>query len=183
MYFGEKPRKGLSKFVAVLTALAIASASLLAVPAYAEGPLGAASDLAESVVDTLISQGISTRASSVPASDADTRGTYTDANALGPVTSTQFDGRVWTDKSVSTKDISFSGDAGQDNTIKLSADGDFLVTYSALATTTSIAGQSNVPVDVVFVVDTSASMENNNRASNLASALNESIEELMGMNA
>ena len=35
MYFGEKPRKGLSKFVAVLTALAIASASLLAVPAYA----------------------------------------------------------------------------------------------------------------------------------------------------
>ena len=35
MYIGEKPRKGLSKFVAVLTALAIASASLLAVPAYA----------------------------------------------------------------------------------------------------------------------------------------------------
>ena len=36
-------------------------------------------------------------------------------------------------------------------------DSDFLVAYSALATSQSITGKSPVPVDVVFVIDNSNS--------------------------
>ncbi len=187
---GTTVRKAWGGILIALAAIAISF--MAAMPAYADDTQNQGDALAARVTDAMFDASDSAIGSLSEVSpmalvsedaDADTRGTYTDANALGPVASTQFDGRVWTDKSVSTDDISFSGDAGQDNTIELSANGDFLVTYSALATTTSIAGQSNVPVDVVFVIDTSASMEDNNRARNLASALNESIEELMGMNA
>ncbi|WP_294496222.1 FctA domain-containing protein [uncultured Gemmiger sp.] len=89
----------------------------------------------------------------VRVADADTRNDFT--ISLGDDDSTLLDGRVWTDKSVSTGNIQFDGDAG---TITVENDSDFLVTYSALATSTQIISESTAPVDVVFVLDFSASM-------------------------
>ena len=84
--------------------------------------------------------------------DDDTQGTYT--NYLNDETSgnltTEFSGRVWADKTVTTDDQTFRGDVG---IITVQNDSDFLVTYSALATTQSITGEAQSPVDVVFVVD------------------------------
>lgn len=78
--------------------------------------------------------------------DTDTTQEYT----LGDEDSTQYDGRVWVDKSVSAeKSISFGG-----NTV--TNDSDFLVAYSALATSTVTVGQT--PTDTVFILDFSTSM-------------------------
>ena len=85
--------------------------------------------------------------------DADTRNDY--LVSLGDDDSTLLDGRIWTDKSVDTSNIEFVGDAG---TVTVENDSDFLVTYSALATSTQIISETTAPVDVVFVLDFSASM-------------------------
>ena len=120
--------------------------------------------------------------------DDDTRGTYT--TYLNDKTSdeltTEFSGRVWADKTVTTADQTFSGDVGSPITVQ--NDSDFLVTYSALATTQSITGEAQSPVDVVFVVDFSGSMisnameDNESRLANLLDALNSSIKTLMEAN-
>lgn len=119
--------------------------------------------------------------------DDDTRGTYT--TYLNDETSdeltTEFSGRVWADKTVTTTDQTFTGDVG---TVNVENDSDFLVTYSALATTQSITGEAQSPVDVVFVVDFSGSMisnvmdDNESRLANLLDALNSSINTLMEAN-
>lgn len=120
--------------------------------------------------------------------DDDTRGTYTtylNDKTSGELT-TEFSGRVWADKTVTTDDQTFSGDAG--SAITVQNDSDFLVTYSALATTQSITGEAQSPVDVVFVVDFSGSMISNvmdngqSRLANLLDALNSSIKTLMEAN-
>lgn len=120
--------------------------------------------------------------------DDDTRGTYTtylNDKTSGELT-TEFSGRVWADKTVTTGDQKFSGDAG--NAITVQNDSDFLVTYSALATTQSITGEAQSPLDVVFVVDFSGSMisnvmdDNESRLANLLDALNSSINTLMEAN-
>lgn len=116
-------------------------------------------------------------ANASPVADADSRQDYT--SVLGADESTQYNGRVWTDKSVSTGDMSYSGDAGSDSIAK--GDSDFLIAYSALATSTSVTGEASVPMDVVFVVDFSGSMQGNN-ARDLVDALNESVESLMQAN-
>ncbi|OUQ76545.1 hypothetical protein B5E48_09220 [Massilimicrobiota sp. An105] len=119
--------------------------------------------------------------------DADTRGTYTtylNDKTSGELT-TEFSGRVWADKTVTTDDQTFRGDVG---TVTVQNDSDFLVTYSALATTQSITGEAQSPVDVVFVVDFSGSMisnameDNESRLANLLDALNSSIKTLMEAN-
>lgn len=113
--------------------------------------------------------------------------------SLGNKSSTRYNGRVWTDKSVSTEDVKFTGDAGETVTVPIGEGNDasdFLVTYSALATSQQVSGESNVPVDVVFVIDLSGSMSNNNsfmdngqkRIQNLVTALNTAVNELMEMN-
>lgn len=119
--------------------------------------------------------------------DDDTRGTYTtylNDKTSGELT-TEFSGRVWADKTVTTDDQTFSG--GVDS-VTVHNDSDFLVTYSALATTQSITGEAQSPVDVVFVVDFSGSMISNvmdnghSRLANLLDALNSSIKTLMEAN-
>ena len=107
--------------------------------------------------------------------DTDTTQEYT----LGDPDSTQYDGRVWVDKTVSAEDaVSFGDNMSVDN------NSDFLVTYSALATSTSVQG--GTPVDVVFVLDLSASMcwgtqaqtvtnEEDSRIKAMVDALNENI--------
>ena len=119
--------------------------------------------------------------------DDDTRGTYTNYlnDETGRNLTTEFSGRVWADKTVTTGAQTFSGDVG---TITVQNDSDFLVTYSALATTQSITGEAQSPVDVVFVVDFSGSMisnvmdDNESRLANLLDALNSSIKTLMEAN-
>lgn len=84
-------------------------------------------------------------------------GTYNDyLDSLGENT-TRYDGRIWTDKTVTAGDITFSQEDSnrEEKTVKLE-DSDFLVTYSALATSTR--EEQAAPVDVVFVLDFSASM-------------------------
>ena len=123
-------------------------------------------------------------------SDNNTTNTYT--NSLGGDTSTQYTGRVWTDKTVYDGNATFTGDVneGSPEGVTIKNDSDFLVAYSALASSQSITGQTQVPVDVVFVIDLSGSMSNANsgmdngksRIANTVDAVNNSIDELMAMN-
>ena len=85
--------------------------------------------------------------------DTDTYNSY--RQVLGNQDSTLEDGCVWVDKTVTTGPITFTGDSG---TVVVDNDSDFLVTYSALATSTQILSETQAPVDVVFVLDFSASM-------------------------
>lgn len=85
--------------------------------------------------------------------DEDTHNSYLDV--LGNNT-TRYDGRVWTDKTVTSTDMKFTRpDGGKEETVEI-GDSDFLVTYSAMATST--VEEQTTPVDVVFVLDFSASM-------------------------
>ena len=74
-----------------------------------------------------------------------------DAYSIGDGTSTRYNGRVWVDKSVSSEASVDFEDAGQ-----VTNNSDFLVTYSALATSTNTVGLT--PTDTVFILDLSASM-------------------------
>ena len=95
--------------------------------------------------------------------DGDTRYTYTGdkgSGVLGDETSTRYSGRVWTDKTVTTEDQEFTNpndSEGQTTTpVTVQNDSDFLVTYSALATSTETVRQR--PTDTVFVLDFSMTM-------------------------
>ena len=95
--------------------------------------------------------------------DGDTRYTYTGDNGsgvLGDETSTRYSGRVWTDKTVTTEDQTFkdpNDPQGQTTTpVTVHNDSDFLVTYSAMATSTETVRQR--PTDTVFVLDFSMTM-------------------------
>ena len=89
--------------------------------------------------------------------DTDTSQKYTDIFGLGDGTelSTRYAGRVWADKSVSAGDtVTFTGqgDSGQESNrfeFNKSNDADFLVTYSAMATSQQIIELPQIPVDVV----------------------------------
>lgn len=114
-------------------------------------------------------------------SDGNTTGSY--AQNLGDNSSTRYAGRVWTDKTVYTEDAKFSGDVGN---VTVKNDSDFLVAYSALATTQNITGKSSVPVDVVFVIDNSNSMDDSvgggsgqSRLAATVEAVNTSIATIM----
>ena len=96
--------------------------------------------------------------------DTDTSGKYVDILGDANTLSTRYAGRVWTDKSVSAEEsITFTGqgDDGQSSgsfEFSKASDADFLVTYSAMATSQQIIELPQIPVDVVFVLDFSASM-------------------------
>lgn len=109
-------------------------------------------------------------------SDADTSGSY--STDLGDNTSTRYAGRVWTDKTVYKGNATFTGEIGSET---IENDSDFLVAYSALATTVKVTGKSNVPVDVVFVIDNSGSMSGD-ALDETVSAVNQSIDTLMDAN-
>ena len=123
-------------------------------------------------------------------SDADTSDRYHES--LGDDASTEYAGRVWTDKSVFTNNVTFDTYGGGTSTILLEPEKeeDFLISYSALATSQSISGQSQVPVDVVLILDISGSMSNassnmdngRSRIYNTVQAANAAIDSLMNMN-
>ncbi len=124
-------------------------------------------------------------------SDLDTSSKYSES--LGDNASTEYAGRVWTDKSVYTDDATFNVFGGGTTTIKLNEEQngeDFLVAYSALASAQSISGQTQAPVDVVLIIDISGSMSNNesnmdnnkSRIYNTVQAANNAIEKIMSIN-
>lgn len=106
---------------------------------------------------------------------------------LGDESSTQYAGRVWTDKTVFSGNATFEGDTGSPTVVN---DSDFLVSYSALSTSTNVMGQTQAPIDVVFVIDLSGSMSNGDsnmdngrsRIANTVDAVNASIDKLMELN-
>ena len=106
---------------------------------------------------------------------------YEDEDALGSTSSTRYNGRVWADKTVYTEslktDIEFEG---ENYTVPI-GDADFLLSYSLLAATTEVEGQSLVPLDVVFVIDLSDSMKGEKIQQTVA-ALNQSVYSLMNGN-
>jgi len=125
-------------------------------------------------------------------SDLDTSTKYSES--LGDNASTEYSGRIWTDKSVYTDDVTFATFGGGSSTIELnggdSIGEDFLVAYSALATSQSVSGQTQAPVDVVLIIDISGSMSNSDsnmdngksRIYNTVQATNDAIDKLMALN-
>ena len=97
-----------------------------------------------------------------PVADSVTINNWHDVNALDD--STKNVGRIWTDKSVSTGDVTLTSrqneSQSQSATITKSADSDFLVGLSALSSTAKIVGETTVPLDIVLVLDVSGSMDN-----------------------
>lgn len=119
--------------------------------------------------------------------DGDTRYTYQNVFDLN---NTRYDGRIWTDKTVMSEDMKFTGNlhypdetATGQATIKRGADEEFLVSYSALSSTTSIIEQSKSPLDLVLVLDLSP-MSNNvdGKCQALLNAVAEAVESLIDMN-
>ncbi len=125
-------------------------------------------------------------------SDYKTDTKYTES--LGDNASTEYAGRIWSDKSVYSESATFDlytpeGEAPKSATIEKSQDSEFLVAFSALATSEAVSGQTQAPVDVVFVIDTSGSMaytmggqDNTQRIANTIKALNTAIDAVMKMN-
>ena len=81
--------------------------------------------------------------------------------------STKNVGRIWTDKSVSTGNVTLSNKDGESAkesaTIKKKDGSDFLVGLSALSSTAKIMGQTTVPLDIVLVLDVSGSMDDRDK--------------------
>ena len=82
------------------------------------------------------------------------------AGELNSRKDTQDVGRVWTDKSVSSGDITLDAKAtGKDAiTIKKEGSSDFLIGLSAMSSAAQITGQVSRPLDIVLVLDVSGSM-------------------------
>lgn len=93
-------------------------------------------------------------------------------------TNTMNAGKVTVGKSVSDTTVNLTyGSSDKDFT---PAAGNFIVTSSQTAQVLGLASESPVPVDVVFVLDTSNSMDNNVNA--MVSAANSAIETLLTAN-
>ncbi|WP_278801019.1 Spy0128 family protein [Bifidobacterium pullorum] len=95
--------------------------------------------------------------------DPNTTSTWESFTNPGGVTSTQNVGRIWTDKSVFNGNYTFAGSedlSGQ--TVNKANDSDFLVSLSALSSTSNLktTTTTTTPLDIVLVVDTSGSMDN-----------------------
>lgn len=84
--------------------------------------------------------------------DASTQDSWTDYKK----DSTQYTGRIWTDKSVSKDDVTLEGDSAL--TIEKSENSDFLVSLSALSSASTLVTTTTTPLDIVLVLDVSGSM-------------------------
>lgn len=95
--------------------------------------------------------------------------------------STENAGGVWTDKSVFTDAAAFAGTG-----IGQRREDSFLVALSAIASTMTVTGMSNVPTDTMLVLDVSGSMNddagNNDVAEDLVAAANSAIQTLLDTN-
>ena len=96
--------------------------------------------------------------------DPDTTNVWTDYTRPGGQPSTQNVGRIWTDKSVFDDTYTFTSDndAGLSGETIEKGGSDFLVSLSALSSTSNLKSTTTTttPIDIVLVVDTSGSMDN-----------------------
>ena len=96
------------------------------------------------------------------------------ADILGAADSTRYDGRVWVDKTVSDKNVEFTGDDGTKTfSVSKDEDEDFLVTYSALANTANIQINPEEQIsDTIFVLDFSMTMNATMDGTNVSADVN-----------
>lgn len=73
--------------------------------------------------------------------------------------STKYTGRIWTDKSVDTGDVTLINSEGnQTQVINKTQNSDFLVSLSALSSASTLVTTTTSPLDIVLVLDDSGSM-------------------------
>lgn len=106
--------------------------------------------------------------------------------------STQYEGRIWTDKTVQAGSITFSGNLreegddpiqheGNSFTFEAGEDAQFIVSYSALASTTEITEALNVPLDLVLVLDLSPQINSQaGKTAAMLEAVNAAIAQVLG---
>lgn len=111
--------------------------------------------------------------------DPDTTNVWTNYTRPGGQPSTQNVGRIWTDKSVFNGDYSFTNDndTGLNGERIRKGDSDFLVSLSALSSTSNLKEmvKTSQPLDIVLVLDTSGSMSGS-KMTNLKNAANSFID-------
>ena len=99
--------------------------------------------------------------------------------------STKDIGRIWTDKTVSTNDVTLTGDIDNGNsnsvTITKETDADFLVGLSALGSAAKITGETSIPTDTMIVLDVSPKMEDSVDA--MLKAANAALKSLLESNS
>ena len=125
-----------------------------------------------------------------PAPVADTT-TYTDWEDLFGVggsayLTTKDIGRIWTDKSVSTQDITLPSPVITgltNNTVEKEAVADFLVALSGLGSAATIVDRVSVPIDTVLILDMSPKMgDPDAKAEAMLTATESAIRTLMAAN-
>lgn len=67
-------------------------------------------------------------------------------------------GKIWTDKTVSTGEVTLRGE-GENGTVDKASDADFLVGLSAVSSTSNLTTSTDKPLDIVLVLDKSGSMK------------------------
>lgn len=111
--------------------------------------------------------------------DPDTTNVWTEYTRPGGQPSTQNVGRIWTDKSVFDDTYTFTNDndAGLSGEKIEKGDSDFLVSLSALSSTSNLKEmvKTSQPLDIVLVLDTSGSMRGS-KMTNLKNAANSFID-------
>ncbi len=97
---------------------------------------------------------------------------------------TSYAGGVWTDKSVfeSAEAYLAATDEEESFTMELENPRDFLISLSAISSTKTIMGYSTLPIDTMFVLDVSGSMDSNSRDSRMVQAANKAIGDLLALN-
>lgn len=95
-------------------------------------------------------------------------------------TNTKNAGKITVGKSVSDDAVTLS--YGSNSQTFTPSDDGFIVTVSQSAQVLGESTQSKVPVDVVFVLDTSGSMDDDSRAENMVTAANAAIKTLLEAN-
>lgn len=94
-------------------------------------------------------------------------------------------GKIWTDKTVVDGDINLTSPNGDGEKVLISRketnSDNFMVSLSALSSSKTLTLEAAIPVDVMFVLDISASMKLS-KAKELVKALNKSIDDILEMN-
>ncbi|OUO63547.1 FctA domain-containing protein [Collinsella sp. An268] len=189
MYLGKKKRFG-GRLFALLAALLVVASTLFAVPAYAAdgstsgNPVadffgGIAQTLGLAPVDESPNVQVLSTEGADTVVDPNTTNVWTNFTRPGGQPSTQNVGRIWTDKSVFDGDYSFTNDndAGLNGKKVEKGDSDFLVSLSALSSTSNLKEmvKTSQPLDIVLVLDTSGSMSGS-KMTNLKNAANSFID-------
>ena len=103
-------------------------------------------------------------------------------------TSTENAGGVWTDKSVFESVQAYLAATGEEENADAQAalallhENHFLVALSAIASTKTIEGYSNIPTDTILILDVSGSMKNAGADDDMVNAANRTIETLLSLN-